>query len=516
MRLKTIVIAVVVVAAAFAVSLKAMDWLAPNQSPPPPVVAKLPPLPEATRNSTLLVPIQIPLKAIGDAAERAAPRNFAGKAANPVPQLLQDADINWTAARGVITASGAQNALAMATPITGKLNVTGSLSAGARGALNDALGSLLGGNVAKQIGAINIKSFKADAEIRGNVGMTSRPALTTNWRIEPNLTAQVDLGDTNLSIAGVRVSVPAQTKPAIDQAVNEQLAALQQRIRNDPLLEQNARREWAKMCRSIPLQNPSAPQSQLWLELKPTKAIAVQPAIDASNVTLMLGVNAETRITASETKPQCPFPATIELVAPRPARVDIGVPVDLPFTDINKILAAQLAGKTFPEDKSSAVAVTVKRATVAAAGDRLLISLVVDAKEKRSWFGLGADATVHIWGKPVLDAKQQTVRLTDIKLAVESDAAYGLFGAATRAAIPYLEKAVAEKAVIDLKPLAADARQQIGGVIAGLQKKDGGVRVDAAIDSLRLAGIAFDSTKLRVIAEASGAVKVTVTTLPAF
>ncbi|MGB3448121.1 MAG: DUF4403 family protein [Xanthobacteraceae bacterium] len=515
MRLKPIVIAVAVVAVAFAVSLKAMDWLAPSQSPPAPVLAKLPPLPEATRNSTLLVPIQIPLKAIGDAAERAAPRNFAGKAANPVPQLLQDADINWTAARGAITASGAQAALALATPLTGKLNVTGSLSANARGALNDALGSLLGGNVAKQIGAINIKSFKADAEIRGNVGMTSRPALTANWRIEPNLAAQVDLGDTNLSIAGVRVSVPAQTKPAIDQAVNEQLATLQQRIRNDPMLEQNARREWAKMCRSIPLHGAAA-QPQLWLELKPTKAIAVQPKIDASNVTLMLGVNAETRITSAETKPQCPFPATLELIAPRPGRVEIGVPVDLPFTDINKILAAQFAGKTFPEDKDSAVAVTVKRATVAAAGDRLLISLVVDAKEKRSWFGLGADATVNIWGKPALDAKQQTVRLTDIKLAVESDAAYGLFGAATRAAIPYLEKAVAEKAVIDLKPLAADARQQIGAVVAGLQKKEDGVRVEAAINNLSLAGIAFDSTKLRVIAEASGAVKVTVTTLPAF
>ncbi len=514
MRLKSIVIAAVVVAAAFAVTLKAMDWFAPSPSPPP--VAKLPSLPEAARNSTLLVPIQIPLKVLGDTAERAAPRDFGGKAANPVPQLLQDADINWTAARGAITASGASNALTMATPITGKLNVTGSLSAGARGAINDALGSLLGGNVAKQIGAINIKSFKADAEIRGTVGMTSRPALTANWRIEPNLAAQVDLGDTNLSIAGVRVSVPAQTKPAIDQAVNEQLAALQQRIRNDPLLEQNARREWAKMCRSIPLKNPSVPQSQLWLELKPTKAIAVQPAIDAGNVTLMLGVNAETRITASETKPQCPFPATIELVAPRPARVDIGVPVDLPFTDINKILAAQLAGKTFPEEKDSAVAVAVKGATVAAAGDRLLISLVVDAKEKRSWFGFGADATVHIWGKPVLDDKQQTVRLTDIKLAVESGAAYGLFGAATRAAIPYLEKAVAEKAVIDLKPLAADARQQIGAVVGSLQKKDDAVRVESAINSLRLAGIAFDSTKLRVIAEASGVVKVTVMALPAF
>jgi hypothetical protein len=194
------------------------------------------------------------LKVIGTTADRAAPRNFGGKADNPVPQLLQNADINWTASRGPISATGAQNALSLATPLTGKLNVKGAISDSAKGALGDALGSLLGGNVAKQIGSLNIKNVNADAEIRGNVGMTSRPALTANWRIEPNLTAQVNLGDTNLSVAGIRVNVPAQLKPAIDKAVNDQLINLQQRIRNDPVIEQNARREWANKCRTIPLQ----------------------------------------------------------------------------------------------------------------------------------------------------------------------------------------------------------------------------------------------------------------------
>jgi hypothetical protein len=515
MRTKPIVIAVVVIAASFALSLKAMDWFASGRSTPAPVLAALPPLPAVTRNSSILVPIEIPLKAIGAAAERATPRNFAGKADNPVPQLLQDADINWTAARGAIAATGAQNALSLTTPLTGTLNVKGALSASAKGALGDALGSLLGGNVAKQIAGLNIKAFNADAEIRGNVGMTARPTLATNWRLEPNLTAQVNLGDTNLSIAGVRVNVPAQMKPAIDNAVNDQLAGLQQRIRNDPIIEQNARREWAKMCRSIPLQAATAPQPHLWLELRPTKAIAVQPKIDANAVTLTLGITAETRITSAESKPDCPFPATIDIVAPRPPRVDIGVPVDMPFTELNKMLDAQLAGKTFPEDGNGAIAVTVKRATVAASGDRLLISLLIDAKEKRSWFGLGAGATVHIWGKPALDAAQQTVRLTDIKLAVESQAAFGLLGAATQAAVPYLEKALAEKAVIDLKPFASNARKRIGSIVGELQKNEDGVRVNAEIASLRLAGIAFDSTKLRVIAEASGTAKVVVTALPA-
>ena len=514
MRKTTMLIAVAVIAVSFFITLKAMDWLSPRGATPAPVLAALPPLPAVSRNSSIIAPIEIPLKVIGATADRAAPRNFGGKADNPVPQLLQNADINWTAARGPISATGAQNALSLATPLTGKLNVKGAIADSAKGALGDALGSLLGGNVAKQIGSLNIKNVNADAEIRGNVGMTSRPALTANWRIEPNLTAQVNLGDTNLSVAGIRVNVPAQLKPAIDKAVNDQLINLQQRIRNDPVIEQNARREWARMCRSIPLQAASAPAPHLWLELRPTKAVAAQPRVDANAMTLTLGINAETRITSAETKPDCPFPATLDIVAASPGRVSIGIPIDLPFTDLNKILDAQLAGKTFPEDGNGSIAVKVKRATVAASGDRLLISLLVDAKEKRSWFGLGADATVHIWGKPTLDQKQQTLRLTDVKLSVESQAAFGLLGAASQAALPYLEKALAEKAVIDLKPFAANARKRIGTVVSDFQKNDDGLRVDAEIASLRLAGVAFDSTKLRVIAEADGTAKVTVTALP--
>jgi hypothetical protein len=185
----------------------------------------------------------------------------------------------------------------------------------------------------------------------------------------------------------------------------------------------------------------------------------------------------------------------------------------MPFTDINKILEAQFAGRTFPEDGSGSVGVTVKRATVAASGDRLLISLLVNAKEKKSWFGFGGEATVHIWGRPVLDQAQQTLRLTDIQLAVESEAAFGLLGAAAREAMPHLQKVLAEKATIDLKPFATNAQKKIAAAISDFQKNEDGVRVAAEITSLRLADIAFDSKTLRVIAEADGTINVSVTAL---
>ena len=514
-RLSTILLAIAVIVVSFFVSLKAMDWILPRATTSAPVLAALPPLVPAPRSSIVVAPVAIALSAIREAADRAAPRNFAGKFDNPVSQVLQNADIGWTAVRGPILASGSQDALSLTTPLTGKLNVTGSLSSKATGAVGDAIGGILGANAASKIGAVNIKALNASAEIKGSVIITSRPKLAAAWHVEPNLDATVNLGDTSLALAGAKVNVPAQVKPLIDKTVGEQLNAVGQRIRTDPTLERAAREQWAKACRSMPLQGAGSTASMpaMWLELKPIRAIAAQPHIDDKAVTLTVGIEAETRITPTETKPDCPFPEKISIVPPSSTGVSIGVPIDMPFTDLNKILEAQLVGRTFPEDGSGAAEVTVKHAYVAAAGERLLISLLVHAKEK-SFFGFGADATVHIWGRPVLDQEKQTLRLADMELAVESEAAFGLLGAAARAVMPHLQRALTEKATVDLKPFTDNAQKKIADAITDFQKNGDGVKVDANISSIGLSDIAFDSKTLRIIADAAGTITVTVTKLP--
>jgi hypothetical protein len=263
---------------------------------------------------------------------------------------------------------------------------------------------------------------------------------------------------------------------------------------------------------SIGKVSPDAPN--LWLEIRPTRAFAAQPRIDQSAVTLTVGVQAETRVTTAESKPNCPFPRELEFVqALDQGRFAIALPVEVPWTDVSRLVESQLKGKTFPEDGSGPAAVTVLGAKVAASGDRLLISLKIKARETKSWFGLGGDADVHVWGKPVVDRDKQILRLGDIELDVQSEAAFGLLGAAARAAVPYLQTALADAAMVDLKPLAASARRSIEAAVAEFQKYDDSVRADAAISGLRLVGIEFDAKTLRLIGEADGTVKVAVTKL---
>ncbi len=507
-----IAVGALVVVVSFLGSIWAMNRLWPGAGQRRPALAEVPPLKPVARTSVVVTPAAIALAAIRDALERAAPRDLTGKRENPLSQLLSNAEIGWTVARGPLAVGGKPDGLVVSTPLTGSFRLTGRLASQA-GNLTGAIGGLLGGKVGQGVQNLTEKTLDERADIRGNVTVSARPALTPAWRMEPNLAAQVALADASLSILGLKVNVPNEVKPLLDRTVDEQVTALQGRVRNDPLLELAARREWAKMCRSIPLGAAAAGMPDLWLELRPTRAFAGQPRVGESALTLTIGVEAQTRIVPNETKPDCPFPAQLELVPQiEQGRVAIAVPIDVPFTEVNRLLEAQLKGKTFPED--GAFTATVRSVALAASGDRLLISLRVKANENKSWFGFGAEATIHVWGRPALDRERQMLRLDDIALDVQSEAAFGLLGAAAQAAVPYLQKLLAEHAVVDLVPLTGSARKSIEAAIADFRRSADGVRVDAAVTSLRLAGIEFDAKTLRVIAEAAGTVKVAVSALP--
>src|ERR1700749_2880863 len=91
-RLRMAGIAITVVAVSFVMSLKVLDWLSPGTPLPKAAQVALPPLPPAARSSFVMAPVSISLSALRDAADRAAPRTFNGKADNPVAQVLQNAD----------------------------------------------------------------------------------------------------------------------------------------------------------------------------------------------------------------------------------------------------------------------------------------------------------------------------------------------------------------------------------------------------------------------------------------
>lgn len=496
-------------------ALLAFDRLLPAGSGVPPELTKIappPPLPPVTRTSYVIAPVAVALRAIQRKLDDAAPRQFAGKNDNAVSSLLSKADIGITLERRTLSMAGKPNEMTVGTPVTGTLRITGQIAEQA-GNITGSIAGLIDKSIGSSVGKIANQVLDQRADIHGNVTVHARPAIAADWRLLPNLASQVTLADSTVVLAGFKIDVAGEAKPLIEREVNAQIARLETRLRNDPMLERAAREQWAKLCRSIALGGGETGLPRLWLEMKPIRAAAAQPQIDAQNMTLTIGVQAETRITERESKPNCPFPAALELVPPmQNGKLSVGLPIDVPFAALNKALTAQLKGRIFPENADAAVSAEVRGVALAAAGERLLITLKVRAREQKSWFGLGADATIHVWGKPVLDDKNQVLRLSEIALAVDTEA--GLLSAAARAALPYLQQALADQAAVDLKPFAADARKKITLMLAEFRQPAPGTRADAVIDELRLTGIAFDAHTLRITAEAAGSVKVAVSELP--
>jgi len=528
MRLRRIILGVLLLAGSFAGVLVLLSLLWPQtpQQAARPALAAMPPLQPLTGSSVVLAPAAVALSAISEALDAQAPRNLSGTPQNPLSKLLANAKLTFTVGRGPFAVSGQPGVLTIGTPLSGQFQavgtITGDVGSGVA-AVGGALGNLIGGSLGQQVQNLAGKAFDQHADIRGSVTTTARPAIAPNWRLAPNLAAQVNIADVALPVAGLKLSVANAVDPVLDGMVRQQTGALEAQLRNNPFIETAARSEWAKLCRAVSLGAAGHGMPNLWLEIRPRRAIAAQPQIDNKAVTLLVGVQADTRIVPNETKPDCPFPSELDLVPQSSqgqanqgqanrGRVDIAVPIDIPFTEVSRLLETQFAGKTFPEDGSGSFAVTVKQASVAASGDRLLISLLVRVK-KSGFFALGADATVYVWGRPVLDQANQILRFTDVTLDVQSRAAFGLLGAAAQAATPYMQTLLADKAVIDLKPFAADAKARIAAAVGNLAAQAPGVSAKATVDDLRLTGIAYDGKTLRIIANASGNVNVAISSL---
>jgi hypothetical protein len=559
---KRVIVGALIIGIAIAGASWAAKWLWPSSFDRRPKLADIPPLKPITLSSMIIAPAAITLTAIQDAIEKAAPRDLSGKPNIPTPPYITNSEIAWSLSRGGFAVTGRPEGIAVSAALSGSLRATGQMTnpgpgfagppgppggysgppggffgppggfgprggfpgpppgfagpgGGPPGGFRGPPGGQFGPDSSGSTGSEAGRSFDERADLAGNVMLTARPNLLPEWRLEPNMAVQVSIADASMTFMGNKLSLSNDVKPVLERTINEQVTVLQGRMRNDPSLEQAVRRQWGEICRSIALGKVAPGMPDVWLELRPTRAFAAQPRIDQSSLTLTFGLQAETRIVPSETKPTCPFPARLELVPQmEQGQVNIALPIDIPFTEISRLVEAQLKGKTFPEENRGAFTATVRNLNLAASGERLLLSLGVKVNEHRSWFGLGADAVIHVWSRPVLDRALQVIRFDDIEVDVESRAALGLLGAAARAAVPAMEKELARNAVVDLKPLAANARKGIEAAMAEFHKNVTGIRVDAVVNNLRLAGLEFDAKTLRVMGEAGGTVRIVISALP--
>src|SRR5262245_29157567 len=287
----------------------AIKWFSPSATDARPKLVEVPRLPPISRSSRIVIPAVITLTALRDAMEQ-APRDLSGK--SEIPLGPSSAEVAWSAERGRFGVEGGPNGLTLSTQLRGSLRASAQgvglrppEGFGPPGGLFNPPRDIPGlppgflrppGGQGQtqpqtQTPSQNERTTEQTAEISGNVVLTARPTLLPEWRVQPNLVSQVTISEATANFFGMRFSLSNQVKPLLERSINEQVASLQQRLGNDPFIEQAARQEWAKMCRAIPLgAAPGAPN--LWLEVRPTRALAEQRRIGLYALPVTCGVEA--------------------------------------------------------------------------------------------------------------------------------------------------------------------------------------------------------------------------------
>ena len=199
-----------------------------------PGVTCLPPLASVARFSMIRVPVVITRSAIRNALEMQVPRSTTGRQEDLIPQFLTGAEIDWSVDRGPLEIAERADAFEISTELAGRLHIAGTV-AGLTDDVVGTLGGLINPNLGHGLEQLTGTLIDQYAGFRGSLTVTSRPRLTSNWRLEPNLSARSSVTQAALSIAGVPFEFRAQLQAMLDRRISDQLAGLQSSIRNSPI-----------------------------------------------------------------------------------------------------------------------------------------------------------------------------------------------------------------------------------------------------------------------------------------
>jgi hypothetical protein len=148
----------------------------------------------------------------------------------------------------------------------------------------------------------------------------------------------------------------------------------------------------------------------LWLKLTPMEVSSVPFRTSAATITHAIGIRALVQLsmgTEPEYAPDENLPP-LKITSALPDNFSINFPVDIPFSQINELVAKQLKGYVF---SYRSYRITVKEITLYGQDERLIVALNVDGSIR---------GTIYLSGIPVYNKADMTLGLTDLDFHIST------------------------------------------------------------------------------------------------
>ena len=424
--------------------------------------------------------LHVPAKALADLLNREVPERMEGRRKFDT-SLLRHEYLAWSMNRSSIALFTGGDRLLAYTTIDGGVRVKGKVPF---------------------IGT----DFSAGPDLDLDAALSLQPALDSDWRLHPNISADARVTKAIARILGSDVDVRDLAQEAVDGYLRQMEDQINGRFADSRILRREVERLWKGMHRVDRVSIDRLPDDlRAWLVVRPTRIGATHPRMTEAGIDFGVLVFAETdfvigdepRLTAQPLPP-------LEIAADLPGgRIELALPVYADWKAVNGLVAAGLEEPVLQEARFARVKVT-EAALSSGPDGSVLVSAVATALPKgfigwilyivqrvlgffgldTGYFGNYGEHVVEMSVRPEVSEDGRRVMLKDARLLPGSDylketLAADYYGLTDETIRDFVE----EHAVADLGAQLAQAEQVAQAEVDGLARKLGerGLSLDVEI-----------------------------------
>jgi len=427
--------------------------------------------------TTISLPITIPLKDLQETLAARVPAIFSGGGEDFTDRLSNEA-WDYELHRGEINLEAAQNDIIFTIPVSGIGKVWGDLGRGKRG-----------------------KPIRAQIDIEGTLSGSLAITIDNQWNVKPDLSLSAHLSKAEIPIGrnrsiDVRKQLTRQLTKQIEKKKPELVAAIVDRLD----LKGKAEKAWERL--HLVRQVREAPA--VWIRSEP-QSIVFKPfdLADGLNIRTGIGIEVLLDTLVSEKAPTVDPKPLPDLVLQRdiPGRFSLYIPIRVSFDELNKTLKSKTSGRTF--DVAGDVSLKVNEISLATLAQRILVT--IDFKANKGGFAERVKGKLYLLGRIHYD--KVSSNLSVVELDYDLNTKETVLSAADWLLKPMLLEGIEKQLSFPVSKELDSAKNEANKIIGEL-KMPPEFAADIEIDSIKLDKVALTRNAFHFVLLADGTISV--------
>jgi hypothetical protein len=328
-------------------------------------------------------------------------------------------------------------------------------------------------------------------------------AFTEDYKVKTTTVGDFSWGDTKpvIEMGPLKIGLARFIDPVMRSQMGTLTKQLDEEIQNRVNIKTYLQQAWTMMQQPIQIDKTY----DAWLKITPT-AIRVTPLVARNGeISMRIGMNSYLE-TFTNGKPAFKVNPTLpKLVTDSriPDDVQIGISGEISYDYATKLLKDEFAGKTFTFDDGK---VTIKDASVAPSGDKLMLMLDVDGKTKAGLFTKKIVGKVFLKATPFYDQATGSLKVRDVDFDLETKDK--LLSSASWLVKGKLREIIQQQVDFPVKSQLDDAKKQIQEALDKQGRIHESVMLKGKITEISPDNIYLTPTAIKTIMNAKGNITV--------